>query len=522
MSGPFGSRQLNVADGIRTFARATPDKVAIVDGPRSVTFAELDERSSRLANFLLGQGIAVGGRLGVATGNRYEFMEMVAAAGKAGLVLVPIDPRSAPAEAQQILTRAAVSGVVFESRLSDYVTGLAIPVLVELDGAGLGLDYEQALAAASPVDPNITVDENTPFVISFTGGTTGKPKGVEISHRSRCLIFLHVGVEFGLDPSASTIGVTPMCHGSGLTYAYASLYLGGSLSVMKQWDPVELLRQVEAAQANTVFLVPSHINALRALTEEQRSAYALTSLTTIYVNAAPLATDLKHWLLEWLPGVRLYELYGSTEGGIVSVLRPEDQLRKDRCVGPAWFMTDVRLVDSEGNEVGVGEPGELFSRSPYLFNGYLDDPQATAAATTADGYFSAMDVAVRDADGYLYIVDRLKDMILTGGLNVYSREVEDVLMGHPDITDAAVIGLPDEQWGERVTALVVTSEELDPSSIVAYCRERLAGYKIPKTIEFIATLPHNANGKVQKNLLRQQFTERASSTTPQQTDGATQ
>jgi acyl-CoA synthetase (AMP-forming)/AMP-acid ligase II len=227
-------------------------------------------------------------------------------------------------------------------------------------------------------------------------------------------------------------------------------------------------------------------------------------LETIYVNAAPLPQTLKLWAMDSLPHVGMHELYGSTEAGVVSNLRPEHMRAKERCVGPPWFMTEVRLVDLEGNPVGVGERGELYSRSPFVFDGYLDDPDATNACTTPDGFVSSGDVAVRDEDNFLYIVDRTKDMILTGGVNVYPREVEEVLHTHPKVADVAVVGVADEEWGEKVTAVVVPAG--DPPTLdelIAHCRSHLAGFKVPKALRIVDALPRNAAGKILKRELRQ-------------------
>jgi acyl-CoA synthetase (AMP-forming)/AMP-acid ligase II len=252
---------------------------------------------------------------------------------------------------------------------------------------------------------------------------------------------------------------------------------------------------------------------LRALGEETIQSYDLSGLTSVYTNAAPMPQELKIWLLEMLPSISLYEMYGSTEAGIVTCLRPDDQLRKVRCVGPAWLMNEVRIVDPAGRSVAAGQPGVLWSRSPYVFRGYLKDDEATAAATSPDGFVTAGDIAVIDEDNCVYIVDRVSDMILTGGMNVSPSEIEVVLAEHPSVADVAVVGVPDDAWGERVVAVVVrggksplsSDPPLDSEALLAHARERLAGYKMPKDVYFVDSLPRNAAGKMLRREIREQI-----------------
>lgn len=502
-----GGAQLNIANGVREFALATPRATAVIDGTRSLTYGAVDERSSRLATALLGRGLVPGDRVGVVLANRLEYPEVAAGIAKAGMVAVPVNPRSAAPEVTYVLGKAAVRAVVVDDALAP-ITGAAvgehgIATVLSLDGTSLGGDYEAALAAADPADPRIPVDEHEPFTIAFTGGTTGLPKGVVISHRSRTLLFYGTALEWGLGPGRRTIAVAPMYHGAGFAFAYAAVHTGGTLSMLRAWDPEALLAMVAADRPHTVFLVPAHLAMLRALGDDAVRAADTSSLETVYVNAAPLPQSLKEWTLDTLPHVGLHELYGSTEAGIVSNLRPADQRRKERCVGPPWFMTEVRLVDAEGWPVARGEPGELYARSPMLFSGYLDEPEATAAVTTADGFMSAGDVAVQDDDSYLYIVDRVKDMVITGGLNVYPREVEEVLFAHPGVADVAVVGAADDQWGERLVAIVVARGAPPPSEeLVGHARAHLAAYKVPREIRFVDALPRSTAGKVLKRELR--------------------
>ncbi|BCY12898.1 class I adenylate-forming enzyme family protein [Actinoplanes sp. L3-i22] len=488
-----GGADLTIAGGIREFGRATPDVIAVRDGDRTLTYAALDERSNRVACGLLQQGLRYGDRVALLCGNRLEYPEIAAGIAKAGLVLVPVNPRLTAPEVAFILEHSGARAVLVDEALAGAVDD------VPLNRVLIGSSYEAWLGAASSVDPWIAVDERDPFCIAYTAGTTGDPKGVLISHRSRCLTFYATALEWGLGPGRRTIAVAPMYHGAGFAFAYASVYCGGTVSMLRSFDPHRLLDMIDRDGAQSVFLVPTHAQLIRAaMPEPPRS----TTLDTLYFNAAALPKVLKEWVFEAFPGVGVHELYGSTEAGVVTNLRPPDARRKAGSVGHPWFATQVRVVGPDGEPVGTGVPGELFSRSPYLMNGYHRNPAATAACTTADGFLTSGDIVIRDEEGFLSIVDRVKDVIITGGVNVYPRDVEEVLLTHPSVTECAVVGEPDDRWGERVVAYLVGQGPLEPDVLEAFLRERLAGFKVPKQYRAVPALPRNAAGKILKRELR--------------------
>jgi acyl-CoA synthetase (AMP-forming)/AMP-acid ligase II len=294
-----------------------------------------------------------------------------------------------------------------------------------------------------------------------------------------------------------------MYHGAGFAFAYAALHTGGILSMLRAFDPEELLRMIERDKPHSVFLVPIHAQMIRGTGESAIARFDTSSLETLYFNAAPMPQELKLWVMDTFPHVGLHELYGSTEAGIVTNLRPPDQRRKERCVGPPWFLTEVRVVDTQGNALPPGSTGELFSRSPFLMNGYLHDPDATAECITSDGFLTSGDIVHIDDENYVYVIDRTKDMIISGGVNIYPREIEEVLVTHPDVREAAVVGAPSEMWGEESVAFIVTtSGSIDAEKLELHCRESLAGFKVPKRFETIDALPRNPAGKVLKRDLR--------------------
>ncbi|XVU21222.1 class I adenylate-forming enzyme family protein [Actinoplanes sp. CA-054009] len=494
-----GGADLTIAGGVREFGRATPAVTAVIDGDRRLTYAALDERSSRVANALLSYGLTTGDRVALLSGNRLEYPEIAAGIAKAGLVLVPVNPRLTAPEAEFILRHSGARVLLADQALAAAVPDDAVERVVSIGGDALGPDYERWLGAAPAADPWIPVDERDPFCIAYTAGTTGDPKGVLVSHRSRCLTFYATALEWSLGPGRRTIAVAPMYHGAGFAFAYAAVYCGATVGMLRSFSPGGLLDQIEREGAQSVFLVPTHAQLIRAAIEKVPK---LPTLDTLYFNAAALPKVLKEWVFEAFPGAGVHELYGSTEAGVISNLRPPDARRKAGTVGHPWFATRVRIVGPDGHPVGPGEPGELYSRSPYLMNGYHDNPEATAACTTADGFLTSGDIVVADDEGFLSIVDRVKDVIITGGVNVYPRDVEEVLLTHGAVAEAAVVGEPDDQWGERVVAYLVCREQVESGALETHLRARLAGYKVPKRFRFVAALPRNAAGKVLKRELR--------------------
>lgn len=490
-----GGAPLTMAGGVREFAASTPDTTAVVDGDRTLTYRALDARAGRLAQALLAGGLRPGDRVAVRLGNRLEYPEIIAAAAMAGLVLVPIGTRLTDAETTYILEHSGA-----RAHISDTEPPVPVEVVLQIGGTGTA-SYDKALESARAADPMVPVDENAPCCLYYTSGTTGRPKGVLSSHRARTLMCYLSAMEWGLGARRVSLAVAPMYHGAGMVFDYAPVVTGGTVVMLPGWDPEQMLALAERHRAQSVFLVPTHAQTLRA--SDALGRYDASSLDTLYFNAAALPAVLKDWVMDAFPHAGVHELYGSTEAGIVTNCRPSDAGRTGS-VGLPWYMTEVRVVDAAGVPVGPGERGELFSRSPFLMNGYLRDDDATDGCTTRDGFLTSGDIVVRDEDGFVYVVDRKKDMIISGGVNIAPREVEDVLGAFPGVADCAVVGRPDEQWGERVAAFVVAlpGASLDAVALQAHCRERLSGPKVPRSVEFLPALPRNAAGKVLKRELR--------------------
>lgn len=502
-----GGSQLNIASGIREFATASPQVIAIIDGDRSLTYAFLYERACKLANLLLDSQLKPGSPVAVLIGNRLEYSEVAAGCAMAGLPIVPINPRQTAEETAYILSHSRAQALIYDVALTALLPQNLPELVWVLDGSDSRTNYEECIGQAAKTDPLLLINETEPFCIAYTSGTTGKPKGVLISHRSRCLTFYATALEWGLGPGRRTIAVAPMYHGAGFAFGYGAVFTGGTLVMQRKFDPEETLDMIAKHRIQTVFLVPTHAQMMRNLGDEVVSSKDVSTLETLYFNAAALPVVLKEWVVKIFPQTEVHELYGSTEAGIVTNLRPIDAMRKAGSVGHPWFMTEVRILNSDGTLTEDGQPGELYSRSPYLMSGYFNDDEATNACTTDDGFLSCGDIVIRDSEGYISIVDRKKDLIISGGTNIYPREIEEVLAKHADVTECAVIGLPDETWGERPVAIIVSRSGtiIDTGHLEAFARQSLAGFKVPSEFFFLDALPRNASGKVLKTSLRAQY-----------------
>jgi long-chain acyl-CoA synthetase len=505
---PVTYRPVLIDTGVRSAAARTPGKVALAMAGHSHTYAQLVERIDRVADLAASTlGLGKGDRSALMAPNCLEFVEIVLGVAAAGGVTAMVNPKLTGPELAYICNDSGARVLFVHASLEALARATELPTVERIVVVGDGGDYEGLVAAARPVCPDVQIEEWDLFSLSYTAGTTGHPKGAMLSHRSRSLTFHAMAVEFGCySQDDRALATAPLYHGAGFAFALAPIANGGFTEVgPPRYDPEWTLRTLRDLELTNVFFVPTHFNAIFALPAETLAEVKPRHLRTIISNAAPLPQATKEKIVAYFGEGLLHETYGSTEGSIVSNLRPPDQLRKIQCVGLPIPNTEVKLLDDAGQEVGPNEVGELFSRSPYLFNGYWGLPEATAESLR-DGWFSAGDLAVKDDEGFIYIVDRKKDMIISGGVNIYPREIEEVLHHHPAVKEAACVGVKDEYWGEALAAHVVvrSGATLTEAELLAFCEGRLARYKLPKSITFIAELPRNAAGKVLRRDLREQ------------------
>ncbi|MET0239121.1 MAG: class I adenylate-forming enzyme family protein [Sphingobium sp.] len=503
---------LTFARGVRASCQRSPNKVAIRSDSGELRYNQLVSRFSKIGAYAAaGLGMEIGDRAAILAPNCAEYIEVALGLGERGFALATLNHRLSAREVAEILDDCTPSVLFVHPRVSE--TAAAALELMETPRPRIvtfGSQYEALLQDASDARPSVRIPEWTTFSIPYTSGTTGKPKGVMLPHRSRVLTALALASEFDCyGPDDDFLALTPLAHGAGFLYPLASIFLGGSCTLKADFDPEETVAAMASGQPTGVFLVPTQFHKMFALPERMLDGFrGKGRLKSILANAAPLPQSTKEKIIDYYGEGLLHEMYGSTEAGIVTNMRPEFQLLKDTCVGTPFACTEVELRDDAGKLVPANVPGELFSRSPYLFNGYLGLPEATAETLQDGNWVSVGDIAVRDEQGFYYIVDRKKDMVISGGLNIYPGDVERVITRIPGVLECAVVGLPNAEWGERLAAFVVTADtagDLDAETIETVCRANLASYKVPREMHFIQSLPRNANGKVLKKDLRASY-----------------
>ena len=496
------SRSMIIADGMRAAAARTPDKIAIIESGRRLSFRALVERIDRVSNLAhAGLGLRHGDLAAVLLPNRLEYMEIVCGLSSAGVSVATIGPAAPPAEIRFVCEDSRAR-ILFVAPELEEAARAAAPASVERFIV-LGPEYEDLLAGASPARCPVAVSETDVFSVPYTSGATGRAKGVMLSHRGRILSCYAMAVEHGCyGPDDSAVASTPMFHGAGFLMALVPIFFGGSVEILPRFDIERLLDAIATNAATSVYMVPTHFAAMFDLGERVRR-FDLRSLESVISGTAPLAQSMKARIIETFGNGRLYERYGTTETSIATMLRPADQLRKTASVGQPLHATHLRVLDDDGKDLPPGEVGELAISSPYLFAGYLNLPEATARAMHGD-WFVTGDLARLDDEGYVYIVDRKNDMIISGGENVYPREVEEILLAHPAVAECGVTGAPHPYWGEQVTAFVVLRAGMNATAedLTTACREKLSRYKVPKEIRFMPVLPRNTMGKVLRRALR--------------------
>ena len=500
------------------FARLRPDALGARDLERRLSFAQWNDRARRLGNALLGLGLNKGDRVAVLAYNRLEWAEIYAATAKAGLIAVPLNFRLSALEMRYIIEDCSASAILCEHGLhglieevrDDLAIARARYVLFGGQAAGWQ-DYEDLLLRAASSAPDTVVTDTDPWALMYTSGTTGKPKGVIRSHRSQALVALTTEIEIGIGGRDDALLVMPMCHANSLNFFCSFSYRGGIASIYSRpsFDPGEALDVMERSGATFTSLVPTHYIMMLEQARSEAHARDLGRMTKLMVSSAPARADTKRAVMEMFPNSGLFELYGSSEGGWVTMLHPDEQFTHlgtvgRECVGTA----PIRLLDDDGNEVPDGQPGELFHCTPYTFDGYWNLPEKTAEAFRGD-YCTVGDMALRDEQGFIKLIDRKKNMIISGGENIYPTEVEAVLGAAPQVRDVAVIGVPDDKWGERVHAVVVLAEgaRASEAEVIGWCGEAIARFKRPRGVTFVAPdeIPRTATGKIQHGLLKERL-----------------
>src|SRR5215213_5699087 len=501
-------RGMTMSDQLARHARKTPDAVALRFDGAGRTYADLDERVTRLARALGDRGIGPGDRIAVLALNGMEVWETYLAGVRLGAIVVPVNFRLVADEVAYVLGDSGAVALVVDSALAEVAAKARAKVPGVRAVPTIGGDYEEALAAAGTEPLDVEVDEGAAAFIMYTSGTTGRPKGAVLTHRNLLMHVFSQVTHLGWH-SQDRIAApgAPLFHIAGLAGGLPPLLLGGTNVIIKSgsFDPVETLDLIEREKISSIFLVPAMWAAVVAV--PGIAARDLAHLRRISWGAAPASTTLLQKMIDTFPQAEVVTAFGQTEcSPVTCFLRGEDSLRKIGSVGTPMLNVEVRVVDDAMNDVPRGEVGEIVYRSPMVMKEYWGKPEATAEAF-AGGWFHSGDLVRQDEDGYLYVVDRKKDMIITGGENVYCAEVEDVLAGHPKVGEVALIGVPDARYGEAPLAVVAPRDPVDPptpAELTAWCRERLAGYKNPREYSIVGALPRNPSGKVLKTRLREE------------------
>ena len=477
-------------------ARYYPEQTAVATAGRRPTFRELHDRVGRIAAALRKHGFEAGDRLAILLPNEPEYLELIYACAWLGLTVVPLNIRLSATEIDHILADASPRGLIRHSSLA--VPTVQVSQQLVLDQAPLDLSSDSY--------PDSIYDPEAILVLIYTSGTTGRPKGVMLSHENILTNVNNTNYWMPYKEGGVYLHAAPIFHVADFPLMFAAPAFGACQVTLPKFSPQGFCETVERERVTHTVLVPTMINLLTQFAGIGK--YDLTSLEEMGYGGSPMAPELIHRTREVLPKVKLVQVYGLSETGFLTGLRDAEHT-EDRLTscGRTCPGIDVRVVDESGKQVEAGQPGELVARGANVMRGYWNNPEETSRAFR-DGAFRTGDIGYQDATGYLYILDRLKDMIVTGGENVYSGEVEAVIYQHPAVSEAAVFGIPDPQWGELVMANVVLKPgwTLRADELIAHCRRSLANYKIPRRVEFSETeLPKSGSGKILKRTLRERF-----------------
>jgi acyl-CoA synthetase (AMP-forming)/AMP-acid ligase II len=483
-----------------------------------LSFSELNSRCNQLANALLAAGVEKGERVGMLLMNSSEFMEAYFALAKIGAVVVPLNWRLVADELEFILKNSGTRRLLFDDEFVDTVADLHsrgdktdVQHWLQVARAGevayFAENYADFRNAGSTDEPELRARDDDMLYIMYTSGTTGLPKGVVHTHTSAIWAIFTIAANAFYHESDRYLAALPMFHVGALTPLAVNVYRGATSVVMRSFEPTLAWQLIHDEKINSGLMVPAMLNFMLQV-EGFRERYDFSSLRWIMTGAAPVPVALTQAYTDM--GVGILQVYGLTEScGPACLMDSENALRIPESTGKSFFHTDVRVVNAAGEDCAPGEAGEVLVAGKHVMREYWNNPEATAE-TIIDGWLHTGDIAVMDADGYVSIQDRIKDMIISGGENVYPAEIEGVLMTHPQISEAAVIGQDSEKWGESPLAIVVrTDESLTAGDVMEFCQGKLAGYKRPQQVEFIAEIPRNPSGKILKRLLREQFPDSA-------------
>ena len=503
---------MNIGESLPRNAQHFPNKRAIVDAQRALTYRELHERTNRLANYLLAQGIRKGDRVGLSCGSRAEHFEALFAIAKIGAVAVPFDFNWSAQECEAMMRFFVPQAFLLETRREtqalskiarDHVRSNTLLVIdssssVHAEPVEASL-FESAIKQSDPHDPEVEVLGVDPFLLMITSGTTGFPKACSINHETYSLRCMNYGLAKGMHPDERALMALPVHFNAGRGSVMSILYLGGTIFIQEKFDASLFLETIARAKITYTMLVP--ILCERLLRHERLDEYRKSSLRYLGITGGHLSKDLARETRMRLCQ-HVSEAYASTDCGQITTISGDDWDSHGDTVGkPIWCVL-VRITDDNGGEVPIGTEGEVCVRTPLAIQGYYENLQATEEFHQG-GWCHTGDIGFLDNEGYLHISGRKKNMIKSGGISVFPEEIEDTLRKHPAVADAAVIGFKSQEWGEAVKAFVVLNPGANSSAeaLIQFCKESLASYKAPKIVEFVSILPRTGLGKIDRGKL---------------------
>ena len=501
----------------RTLLRSAlryPDKVAVIFEGRSFTYRQLNIRVNRLASVFSSMGLRKGDKAAMLARNGNEYLEAYYALAKLGIWMVPINYRLKPPEIAIRLVHSDSKAIllgqeyvkIFQELDPEVKKRFVDRIFVLGDSSPPAMhSYEALLRSSSDEEPKVPIEPEDPLYIGYTAGTTGRSKGAIITNRAIITGFLYKTLDYGFSAEDITLNPGPFWHSAPRDFACLHLYLGGTTVVLSEFRAEEFLSSVEKYRITNGFLVPTMFQMILEFPGHGR--FDTTSLKTLLSGGSPLPTRLKEECIQRF-GPILHEFYAATETRIITNVFPEEMRRKIRSVGRPIRDVEVRVLDGTGKELPPGEVGEIYIKGPSLFSGYYKNETKTRESYR-DGWFTLGDMGKMDEEGYLYILDRKQDMVISGGENIYPSEIEEVIRAYPKVAEAAVIGVPHEKWGEVLKAFIVLKPGATASEeeILSYCASRLADYLKPKSIEFMTELPRSPVGKILKRVLREPYWE---------------
>jgi acyl-CoA synthetase (AMP-forming)/AMP-acid ligase II len=486
-----------------------PDREAIVSETGRWTYADWDRNANRRANALARYGIKKGDHVATIFLNGNEVLETFIALNRLGAVIVPLNVRLAGRELQYIVEHSGATALILSQEFEQVIRKIKgdLPLVRHYFTCGDKvpadmIDLDRLAMASGDEDPSVDIREDDIACILYTAGTTGRPKGVLLSHRTCIWGAVNVVTDVDMKPEYRVLLVFPLYHAAAFMIVVSNLFLGCTNVTMRVFEPKRVMEIIEQEKINRMTFPPTVWNFILQLPDLGR--YDTASVRSLSSGAEAMPVETKRRLLALFPNAALGESYGMTESAAtITTLNPRYVLDKMASVGKPFTNVEVRLVNDEGNDAGRGEVGEILARGPNIMVGYYKDEKATAE-TLKGGWLHTGDLGRFDDEGFLYIVDRKKDMIITGGENVFPREIEEILYTHPKVLEAAVIGLPDPEWGERIHAVVALKEgeTMSAEEVIEYTRGSIASFKKPKSVEFVDRLPRSAAGKVLKRVLR--------------------